>query len=246
MPVCQSSLRSIRSSVIIRKGARLAARSCAYRPGCWLRLEIAAALPALAWLRERKSQPGGAPAWILSHLPARRVICKGRLKNGRPLSDLNRLEIASRRFSGAPVLLDLIADLLAIGEAPQPGTFDGRYMNENVRSAGGVHPQTESRKIAAVSPQGEETGAWPDGKELLMMTKSWSFSGAWRRAKPSARVADEVGISRQRLYEWRDHLRLHGNLKSRRRGRPAMTAGVDGAAQLCRARSTCRHLRKRH
>ncbi|WP_258600188.1 helix-turn-helix domain-containing protein [Mesorhizobium sp. AR10] len=47
-----------------------------------------------------------------------------------------------------------------------------------------------------------------------------------------SKLADEVGISRQRLYEWRDHLRLHGNLKSRRRGRPARTAGVDGAAQL--------------
>ncbi|RWA98695.1 MAG: helix-turn-helix domain-containing protein [Mesorhizobium sp.] len=47
-----------------------------------------------------------------------------------------------------------------------------------------------------------------------------------------SKLADEVGISRQRLYEWRDHLRLHGNLKSRRRGRPARTAGVDWAAQL--------------
>ncbi|MER8868173.1 helix-turn-helix domain-containing protein [Mesorhizobium sp. M0751] len=35
------------------------------------------------------------------------------------------------------------------------------------------------------------------------------------------KLADDVGISRQRLYAWRDHLRLHGNLKSRRRGRPA-------------------------
>ncbi|TGS85040.1 hypothetical protein EN817_23255 [Mesorhizobium sp. M3A.F.Ca.ET.174.01.1.1] len=34
-----------------------------------------------------------------------------------------------------------------------------------------------------------------------------------------SKLADEVGISRQRLYEWRDHLRLRGNLKSRRRGR---------------------------
>lgn len=48
-----------------------------------------------------------------------------------------------------------------------------------------------------------------------------------------SKLADEVGISRQRLYEWRDHLRLHGDLKSRRRGRPAgSTAGLDGAAQL--------------
>ncbi|TGU44891.1 helix-turn-helix domain-containing protein, partial [bacterium M00.F.Ca.ET.152.01.1.1] len=46
-------------------------------------------------------------------------------------------------------------------------------------------------------------------------------------------LADEVGISRQRLYEWRDQLRLRGNLKSRRRGRPARsTAGADGIAQL--------------
>ncbi|MER8880768.1 hypothetical protein [Mesorhizobium sp. M0684] len=69
-----------------------------------------------------------------------------------------------------------------------------------------------------------------------MRTKSWSFSNAWRRAKTVSKLADEVGISRQRLYEWRDHLRLHGNLKSRRRGRPARsTAGVDGPAQLQRA-----------
>ncbi|RWK94435.1 MAG: helix-turn-helix domain-containing protein [Mesorhizobium sp.] len=48
-----------------------------------------------------------------------------------------------------------------------------------------------------------------------------------------SKLADEVGISRQRLYEGRDHLRLRGNLKSRRRGRPARpTTGVDGAAQL--------------
>ncbi|MQX43731.1 transposase [Sinorhizobium meliloti] len=48
-----------------------------------------------------------------------------------------------------------------------------------------------------------------------------------------SKLADEVGISRQRLYEWRDHLRLHGSLKSGRRGRPARSAGgVDGAAQL--------------
>ncbi|WP_210213369.1 hypothetical protein, partial [Sinorhizobium meliloti] len=33
------------------------------------------------------------------------------------------------------------------------------------------------------------------------------------------------------FYAWRDHLRLHGYLKSRRRGRPARTVGVDGAAQ---------------
>ncbi|MER9477139.1 hypothetical protein NKI60_32685 [Mesorhizobium sp. M0520] len=47
-----------------------------------------------------------------------------------------------------------------------------------------------------------------------------------------SKLADEVGINRQRLYEWRDLLRLHGNLKPRRRGRPArLTAGVAGAAQ---------------
>ncbi|PDT81045.1 hypothetical protein CO676_24235 [Sinorhizobium sp. BJ1] len=48
-----------------------------------------------------------------------------------------------------------------------------------------------------------------------------------------SKLADEVGISRQRLYEWRDHLRLRGNLKSRRRGRPARVAGgVDGDVPL--------------
>lgn len=44
-----------------------------------------------------------------------------------------------------------------------------------------------------------------------------------------SKLADEVGISRHRLYEWRDHLRLHGNLKSLRRGRPGRsTAGRAG------------------
>ncbi|RWN94503.1 helix-turn-helix domain-containing protein [Mesorhizobium sp.] len=33
-------------------------------------------------------------------------------------------------------------------------------------------------------------------------------------------LAREFGISRQRLYDWRDRLRLTGSLKSRRRGRP--------------------------
>lgn len=48
-----------------------------------------------------------------------------------------------------------------------------------------------------------------------------------------SKLADEVGVSRQRLYEWRDQLRLRGNLKSRRRGRPARsTAGADGATPL--------------
>ncbi|RVC68561.1 hypothetical protein EN766_30230, partial [Mesorhizobium sp. M2A.F.Ca.ET.046.02.1.1] len=33
--------------------------------------------------------------------------------------------------------------------------------------------------------------------------------------------------------EWRDHLRVHGNLRSRRRGRPARsTAGTEGATPL--------------
>ncbi|QKC67362.1 helix-turn-helix domain-containing protein [Mesorhizobium loti] len=54
-----------------------------------------------------------------------------------------------------------------------------------------------------------------------------------------SKLADEIGISRQRLYEWRDHLRLRGNLKSRRRGRPARPiTGVDGAAQLQSAVAT--------
>ncbi|MEE9922393.1 MAG: transposase [Brucella anthropi] len=39
-----------------------------------------------------------------------------------------------------------------------------------------------------------------------------------------SRLADEIGISRQRLYEWREQLRVRGNLKSLRRGRPARSA----------------------
>lgn len=35
-----------------------------------------------------------------------------------------------------------------------------------------------------------------------------------------SKLASEAGVSRQRLYEWRDHLRLYGDLSSRRRGRP--------------------------
>lgn len=61
--------------------------------------------------------------------------CKGRLQNVCSPAPLDRPETASSRFSSAPVLFDLIADLLAIGEALQPGTFNGGYMNENVRSA---------------------------------------------------------------------------------------------------------------
>ncbi|WP_167514708.1 hypothetical protein [Mesorhizobium intechi] len=57
-------------------------------------------------------------------------------------------------------------------------------------------------------------------------------------------LADEVGISRQRLYEWRDHLRLRGNLTSRRRGGPARSQELTGPRR-CRAQSTRRHLRKR-
>lgn len=48
-----------------------------------------------------------------------------------------------------------------------------------------------------------------------------------------SKLADEVGISRQRLYEWRDHLRLRGKSEVTWRGRPARSiTGVDGAAQL--------------
>jgi transposase-like protein len=39
-----------------------------------------------------------------------------------------------------------------------------------------------------------------------------------------SRLADEPGISRQRLYEWREQLRVRGNLKSLRRGRPTRSA----------------------
>ena len=43
-----------------------------------------------------------------------------------------------------------------------------------------------------------------------------------------SKLASEVGVSRQRLYEWRDQFRIHGSLKSRRRGRPPRsTAGTD-------------------
>lgn len=34
-----------------------------------------------------------------------------------------------------------------------------------------------------------------------------------------SKLANEAGVSRQRLYEWLDHLRLYGDLSSRRRGR---------------------------
>ncbi|RAL99611.1 hypothetical protein DOU54_01610 [Agrobacterium sp. MS2] len=48
-----------------------------------------------------------------------------------------------------------------------------------------------------------------------------------------SKLANEAGVSRQRLYEWRDHLRLYGDLSSRRRGRPPRVVSiVDGAAPL--------------
>ncbi|RWE92366.1 helix-turn-helix domain-containing protein [Mesorhizobium sp.] len=39
-------------------------------------------------------------------------------------------------------------------------------------------------------------------------------------------LAREAGISRQRLYDWRDRLRLTGSLKARRRGRPGKASVV--------------------
>ncbi|AVA24212.1 helix-turn-helix domain-containing protein [Rhizobium sp. NXC24] len=48
-----------------------------------------------------------------------------------------------------------------------------------------------------------------------------------------SKLAKEVGISRQRLYDWRDYLRLHGNLASRRRGRPPrLASSIDEVPQL--------------
>lgn len=52
-----------------------------------------------------------------------------------------------------------------------------------------------------------------------------------RRVDIEHAAGNQQPVSRQRLYAWRDHLRLHGYLKSRRRGRPARTVGVGGAAQ---------------
>ncbi|NKE74211.1 helix-turn-helix domain-containing protein [Ochrobactrum sp. MC-1LL] len=47
------------------------------------------------------------------------------------------------------------------------------------------------------------------------------------------KLAKEVGISRQRLYDWRDYLRLHRNLASRRRGRPPrLASSIDEVPQL--------------
>ncbi len=46
-----------------------------------------------------------------------------------------------------------------------------------------------------------------------------------------SKLANEAGVSRQRLYEWRDHLRLYGDLSSRPRGRPPRVVSiVDGAS----------------
>lgn len=70
---------------------------------------------------------------------------------------------------------------LACGLRKSPDRISG-----NLRTGLECTPQTETRKIADSFPAREETGAWPDGKELLMRTKSWSFSSAWRRAKTSA------------------------------------------------------------
>ncbi|MER9915301.1 hypothetical protein NKJ71_32405 [Mesorhizobium sp. M0050] len=39
-------------------------------------------------------------------------------------------------------------------------------------------------------------------------------------------MAREAGISRQRLYDWRDRLRLTGSVKARRRGRPVKASVV--------------------
>nr|WP_283950024.1 helix-turn-helix domain-containing protein [Agrobacterium tumefaciens] len=48
-----------------------------------------------------------------------------------------------------------------------------------------------------------------------------------------SKLAKEAGVSRERLYDWRDHLRLHGDLTSRRRGRPPRVVSiVAGASPL--------------
>lgn len=89
------------------------------------------------WARTRASKHDALGCRGSGRCTSRTMIAGNRAGGSvQSESTLNRLKIASRRFSSAPVLLDLIADLLAIGEAPQPGTFNGRYMNENVRSAG--------------------------------------------------------------------------------------------------------------
>ncbi|WP_352650870.1 helix-turn-helix domain-containing protein [Mesorhizobium sp. M0136] len=42
----------------------------------------------------------------------------------------------------------------------------------------------------------------------------------------NSELAREAGISRQRLYDWRDRLRLTGSVKARRRGRPGKASVV--------------------
>ncbi|MER8665383.1 helix-turn-helix domain-containing protein [Mesorhizobium sp. M1148] len=104
--------------------------------------------------------------------------------------------------------------------------------SETKPDAYGVHPQTETRKIADSFPARRGNWGMAGRQRVIDDDQKLELLRRMEAGETVSKLADEVGISRQRLYEWRDHLRLHGNLKSRRRGRPARTAGVDGAAQL--------------
>ncbi|RAZ71145.1 transposase [Mesorhizobium atlanticum] len=65
-----------------------------------------------------------------------------------------------------------------------------------------------------------------------MRTKKVALLQRMEAGETVSKLADEVSVSSQRLYEWRDHLRVHGNLMSRRRGRPAgSTTAVEGATR---------------
>src|SRR5690606_11585617 len=59
-------------------------------------------------------------------------------------------EISSRGFASTAILLDLIADLLAIGEGRETRAFDSRNVNENVLTA--VIGLNETKTLSAIEP----------------------------------------------------------------------------------------------
>ncbi|MCV3243845.1 hypothetical protein ABID19_006542 [Mesorhizobium robiniae] len=82
----------------------------------------------------------------------------------------------------------------------------------------GVHPQTETRKIADSFPARRGNWGMAGRQRVIDDDQKLELLRRMEAGETVSKLADEVGISRQRLYEWRDHLRLHGNLRSRRRG----------------------------
>lgn len=96
-----------------------------------------------------------------------------------------------------------------------------------------MHPQGETK---------ENRGQFPHIKRKLRMAirqttidedQKFALLKRMETGENVSKLSKEAGVSRQRLHDWRDHLRLHGDLTSRRLRRPPRVASiVVGAAPL--------------